>query len=255
MTPGLRKLFEAEGMPILGRDDGVAHFLRELQTSPAAGVEVVVLGTDARPATPPEIVAPVSHLETVLEFDLDPERFPFLRSHVLNGRAVVPMAMYLEWFAHTALHNHPGLCFLGLDNLRVMKGAVLHDGSLRLRFQAGRPRREDGRTIIPVELRSASNGQDVLHGRAEVVLGKDYPPPEGRLQVPERPAAFQAQATDRPACFTESSFKASRPSIPSGRKASRCESEQHRHRRRGFGNRCVATGWRIPWQSTAGSRR
>jgi hypothetical protein len=48
--------------------------------------------------------------------------YPFLRSHVLDGKAVLPMAVIVEWLAHGALHGNPGLRFHGFNDLRICKG-------------------------------------------------------------------------------------------------------------------------------------
>ena len=39
------------------------------------------------------------------------------------------MAMIVEWMAHGAIHNNPGLRFHGFNDLRVLKGVTLLDTS------------------------------------------------------------------------------------------------------------------------------
>ena len=48
-----------------------------------------------------------------------------LRSHVIDGRAVVPASLVLEWLVQGALQRNPGLAFLGVDDFAILKGAVL----------------------------------------------------------------------------------------------------------------------------------
>ena len=47
--------------------------------------------------------------------------------HVIDGHAVLPMAMILEWLAEGAVHRNPGLVVRGVDNLRLFKGVILGD--------------------------------------------------------------------------------------------------------------------------------
>ena len=54
------------------------------------------------------------------------ETLPILADHVIDGHAVLPMAMILEWAAEGALHRNPGLVVCGVDELRLFKGVVLN---------------------------------------------------------------------------------------------------------------------------------
>ncbi len=115
-------------------------------------------------------------LKSSLAFDISVERFPFLASHVIDGKAVLPLAMFMEWMAHAALHEHPGLRFQGIEDLKVFKGVILQNGhSKPLEILTGKARKHGGRDLVPVELRStAESGGFVLHARAEIVLGTKF---------------------------------------------------------------------------------
>jgi hypothetical protein len=112
------------------------------------------------------------------ERTVDVESHPVLRSHVLDGRAVLPMALHVEWLAHAALHGNPGLMFHGLNDLRVTHGVMVEDGSAaHLRALAGKAVRRDAFFHVPVELRGKRrDGRDAVHSRAEVVLATALPP-------------------------------------------------------------------------------
>ena len=56
-------------------------------------------------------------LPVAFERALSLDNHPVLAAHVIDGRAVLPMALTVEWLAHAALHGNPGLAFHGLDNL------------------------------------------------------------------------------------------------------------------------------------------
>jgi hypothetical protein len=115
----------------------------------------------------------------------------FLRSHVLDGKAVVPMAMLPEWLAHGALHGNPGLKFYGCDNLSFLKGLVLEaDAVLRLKVHAGDAHKdEEGYYRVPVELRARQDdGREFLHARADIILAEILPAGEARLSSPQGPS-------------------------------------------------------------------
>ena len=124
------------------------------------------------------------------EEEIDVASCSFLRSHVLDGKAVVPMAMLPEWLAHGALHGNPGLKFHGCDNLSVFKGLVLDaDDSLRLKIHAGDATKEEEGYRVPVELRATQkDGGEFLHARADILLMESLPSDEPRLDAPEGPA-------------------------------------------------------------------
>ena len=94
----------------------------------------------------------------------------FLQSHVINGHAVLPVAMMTEWFAHGAMHDNPGLNYHGFRNLHVFKGVTLNaDETIDLDILAGDINKDYDKEIVPVELRRGK----ILHARAEIILAVD----------------------------------------------------------------------------------
>jgi hypothetical protein len=178
VTPALRDVFAKEGIGVIPLDAGAGLLVAELG-DPAGEPELVVLaGTGQRAGG-----ADHPDLSPVLTLDVTPERFPFLSSHILDGRPVLPVAMYLEWMAHAALHANPGLRFVGIEDLRVLKGVVLENGAgVHLELAVSRPQSRDRRTAVNVELRSKMPGGDILrHSVATVLLGTTFGAGEARL--------------------------------------------------------------------------
>ncbi|MEE8320623.1 MAG: polyketide synthase dehydratase domain-containing protein, partial [Gammaproteobacteria bacterium] len=98
--------------------------------------------------------------------------YPFLKSHVMNGHAVLPVAMMTEWFGHGAMHDNPGLLYIGFDELRVFKGVTLTSATaVDLQILAGLSIKSGEIEVVPVELRSGNT----LHAQARVVLATAYP--------------------------------------------------------------------------------
>ena len=199
VTPSLRAVFESEGIGLIPLGDGARYLVEELRSRDDRPVEVVVLGGTrvpdglAIPVAQPQVAvadAPAApQLATAFERPLDLATLPVLRSHVIDGHGVLPMALILEWLAHGALQRNPGLTLCSVDDLRLLKGAVLHDDRAEtLAVLVGKAVREGSQYRVPVELRGIqSAGKTVTHARAEVVLGMTAPRAEQRVELPEQP--------------------------------------------------------------------
>jgi NAD(P)-dependent dehydrogenase (short-subunit alcohol dehydrogenase family) len=171
VNDSLKKLFAKEGVAVIGLADG-GRFLRDELGSGSRAAELVILAKAAS--------STASELHPVLERKLTVAEFPFLSSHVINGKAVLPMAVIAELFAHAALHGNPGLVFHGLDDLRIMKGVLLGAESVAVTVLAGKAKKGEAGFTVPVELRGAGG---VLHASAKVVLAS---------RLPSAPAASSA---------------------------------------------------------------
>ena len=196
VTRTLRELFAAEGIEVIDLAAGAKHLLQELAADPGP-VEIVVLGHGsvlpealAAAATPiAPALAAISvppELARIFERQLDFETSPCLRSHVLDGNAVLPVAMVIEWFGHGALHNNPGLHFCGFDDLRILKGVIITPGeSLTVRVCADRASKQGQQFLVPVELCSGpADHKRTIHARATVVLGAKLPTRKTRGDAP-----------------------------------------------------------------------
>jgi len=185
--PGLKREFDKLGVSLIPPQAGGEAVADELSNAADGSVEVVLGSSfEGREGSCGTGVSPVGSqavrlchtlvfgaTEMSLSFDrsLGVASHPFLRSHVLDGRAVLPVAVAMEWLAHAATHANPGLCLQGLDNLRVLKGVVLDGGSASLRFYTAAPRRSGDVFDVDVELRSVcADGEELSHVRATVVL-------------------------------------------------------------------------------------
>jgi len=198
VTPALRQLFESEGVGLIDLDAGADYLLREMAVTSTQAVEIVVLGRCATAvsavlggAVPPSTAdTAVAHPSLPLAFQrrLDPADHPILDAHVLDGRPVVPVALILEWLAHGALHQNPGLHFHGCNDLRILHGVILEDREPpTLRVGAGKAVKSAGQYLVPVELRTLrADGREILHARAEIVLATqlpEAPPPSAALDL------------------------------------------------------------------------
>jgi acyl transferase domain-containing protein/NAD(P)-dependent dehydrogenase (short-subunit alcohol dehydrogenase family)/acyl carrier protein len=193
VTEALGELFRQEGIGLIPPAEGAERFVAEFNRPAGDPVEVVVLaelegGERFATATRPSESATTDGGEkataeptfaTCFERDLDLEGHPFLRSHVIDRKPVVPLAIIAEWLAHGAVQQNPGLVFHGFDGLRLLKGIILEDGGpYRIRVAAAKAVAEETGFRVRTELKSTNaSGLEILHARADVVLVTKHPSP------------------------------------------------------------------------------
>jgi len=184
VTPALKKLFTQERVGLIPLQAGADFLVREICQTSDRAVEVVLMA-DSAPVGPSR--APVEEpMALAFERSLSVEQCPFLKSHVIDGKAVLPLAMSMEWLAHAALHGNPGLTFHGFDGVRVLHGVILEEESCcTIRVLAGKPVQEGPLTRVPVQLRSTQEAvkkgpvrAETVHVRGEVILAVRLPEPD-----------------------------------------------------------------------------
>jgi len=171
----LKKVFEREGVGLIPLAAGAEALVAEIGERDRGAVEVMIGGTFtveySQSVDGGAGAATQSDLEIVLTRRLDIATHPFLNSHVIGGRPVLPVAIGLEWLAHAALHGHPGMKLAGIEEFRVLKGVVLEQGPVEIQLAAGDAQNDGGYTRVTVELRTR-DAQGAIRGnfRAWAVL-------------------------------------------------------------------------------------
>ncbi|WP_432823186.1 SDR family NAD(P)-dependent oxidoreductase, partial [Trichloromonas sp.] len=178
VTPALKKLFAQEGVEVIGLQAGADYLLSEISTPPGGPVELVILGSRAEAQIDSQVQPPANiYISKAFDLDLSVAQYPFLASHVMDKKAVLPMAMIIEWMGHGAIHNNPGLRFHGFNDLRILKGVTLGpDETCSLQVMTGKALKADGFHVVPVELSGRNgDGQMFVHARAKMVLATRLP--------------------------------------------------------------------------------
>ena len=180
----LKALFEKEGLSLIPLDLGAHLVVDAIRGDDAGPVEVVVLaepnGADrsSERRGQNEAVTPPTpqKRETVFRRGVDLDSLPVLASHVIDGHAVLPMVIIMEWLAAGAVQRNPGLVVCGIDQLQLYKGVIVgpnHKATVEVRV--GKAVRGDGHFLVPAELRGTlANGREVAHARADVVLAERH---------------------------------------------------------------------------------
>ena len=192
VTGSLKPLFEREGLGLIPLEAGARLVVDEIERPGQRPVEIVVLADPTPAEASPtrdghgarrQTAGTNGKLVKVFERKVDLDALPVIRSHVIDGHAVLPMALILEWLAEGALHRHPGLVVRGIDDLRLFKGVVLRDHKpAAVSIRVGKAERRGAEQVVPVEMRGVlENGREVTHARGEVVLGDRHAPGERNL--------------------------------------------------------------------------
>ncbi|MGD0585426.1 MAG: SDR family NAD(P)-dependent oxidoreductase [Oryzomonas sp.] len=195
VTPSLKKVFAGEGIGLIGMKEGGRLLVREIAAT-SEPVEIIALAGVTASSLAIAAPIPETPLAEAFRLNLTVEDYPFIRSHVIDGKAVLPMAMAVEWLAHGALHGNPGFRFHGFNNLRSCKGVIFDQGSTcTLRIMAGRAEKHESLFVVPVELTgSTGDGQSILHFRAEIVLASKLP--EGIRSIVDVPTSPYTPGND-----------------------------------------------------------
>lgn len=169
VNPALRQLFASEGVGVIPLKEGAEALIRELNVERSA-VEVTMIARKLN------VAQPATSLHSVFKQELSVEKAPILKSHIIDGRAVFPLALHLESLAHAALHGNPGLLFHGVNDLRVYQGIQVDNAlAATVRAFAGGSIKSGAEFLVPVELRGERNGREIVHSRAQVVLASRLP--------------------------------------------------------------------------------
>jgi acyl transferase domain-containing protein/NAD(P)-dependent dehydrogenase (short-subunit alcohol dehydrogenase family) len=184
VTPDLRKIFEREGVGLIALEAGADLLLQEFCSAPDGPVEIVVHGKAPHHGEARQVIGTPA-FSRAFELQLSVGEFPFLLSHVMDGRAVLPASIMVEWLAHGALHGNPGLIFHGFDSFKVLKGIRLDEHeTVAVKVMAGRASKRGGFFVVPVEIQSEQSGKLNLNACAEIVLAARLPGQNGRPEAP-----------------------------------------------------------------------
>ena len=191
VTARLKREFQRRGVGLIPSELGARQLVNEMRAVGQTPVEIVVGSTllsiakDSTDKKHPvdEVSYSGNDLSLTFQRDIDLGTHPFLASHVIGGKPVVPLALMAEWFGHGALHENPGLLLQGLDDIRVLKGIKIEGSKKHVRLLAGRAQKSGETYEVPVELRDGVHSNvEVIHSKAKAILVDSLQPaPEYRI--------------------------------------------------------------------------
>jgi 3-hydroxymyristoyl/3-hydroxydecanoyl-(acyl carrier protein) dehydratase len=170
---GLKQMFTQKGVGLIPVSAGARHLIQEMASPDREHTEVVITAAyrDKKKTKPPR-------LTSVAQIEISRQALPILDAHQINHEPVLPFALMAEIMAQTAVKNHPGLTFAGLDDFRLLKGVRPRDEAVLLTVNLGRCTRTDNQYRIPVSLTATpETGPARTHASATAVLKDRLPDP------------------------------------------------------------------------------
>ena len=175
VDPSLKAIFEKEGVSCIPLSSGAACFLQEICQPPELSCEVVVLakfkGQEALMAAG---TLEADSLDATLSQAVSIESMPVLTDHVINGKAVLPAALVMEWLAEAAMALYPDKRLKRIESFQVVSGVRLSAlDSITLSYESGDEKKAvmgDVSLSFQVSSTSAKTKRKTIHYRGAVVL-------------------------------------------------------------------------------------
>jgi len=166
VTPELKRLFAERNVAVIPVDVGTDLLADELAREPRAA-QIVVGGALLPPTREPSADLRSYRIHRALTLDAN----PFLRDHVIGGRAVLPTVCAVGWMINACEALYPGYTFACADDYRALKGIVFDDTLaddyvLDLRETAKSPEELHFDALISSE----ANGKPRYHYKAQITL-------------------------------------------------------------------------------------
>ncbi|MCR5661871.1 MAG: SDR family NAD(P)-dependent oxidoreductase, partial [bacterium] len=182
VNDGLRKEFAKIGAELIPRRSGaltmVANILKSHDDEPE-----VIIGHGFN------LAAVQGNYTEVFSRTADAKADKVLASHVIGGKAVIPIALMANWLAEAAVKANPGLQAVGVDKLRVLRPIKL-DAPVKMTFSACPALVAND--MLSVKARIDIDGH--THVTAEIMLKSGYPEFKGK--IPEITGSYDLSADD-----------------------------------------------------------
>jgi len=115
------------------------------------------------------------HLQRVMRLEAN----PYLQDHVVDGKAVLPMASAMSWICNTAEGLYPGYRVFNFDDYRVLKG-IIFDETLADKYTLVITEQEKSDDTIHVDVMASSQPSGArmprYHYKTSLTLTPKIPP-------------------------------------------------------------------------------
>ncbi len=181
VTPELKTIFEQENIGLIPLKAGGDLLVREISLNGGRHpAEIVVFGPNTKITSSSQVKqrkqsSQTHTYTTALERKLTIDEYPFLISHVLNGKGVLPMSIMIEWMGHSAIHGNPGLRFHGLENFKIYSRLDIGvDNAITIRLKSAKVQKDNNQFIVPIQLCRVVAENEIVHAEADVLLCVKY---------------------------------------------------------------------------------
>ncbi len=170
VTPDLKKEFSRRGVELIPLSAGAAQLVDEM-ANPDRGVVEVIIGGTMNPT--PKDKPP--RMNRTMSLALGPKATPIVNVHKIDHTPVVPFALMADLMGRVATQNNPGLQFIGMDNMRLLKGITLDSEDIVVQVNTGKCQRSGHLLFAPAELVCETG--PLKYAQAQVALAEALPEP------------------------------------------------------------------------------
>jgi NAD(P)-dependent dehydrogenase (short-subunit alcohol dehydrogenase family) len=188
VTPQLREYFDNLNIKVIPIEVGTRMLVAEMRSNGQSPAQIVI-GS----AIQPQPAAPTAELNTIqLRRTLRLADNPFLRDHVVNNRAVLPMVSAMSWMANACEQLYRGYHFFAFSNYRVLKGIVFDDTLAdEYMLELKDVSKNADEIVIDAMVHSQSpQGKMRFHYSTTIML-RSHLPPAPTLEPPSEPSNSQ----------------------------------------------------------------
>ncbi|MCG8636870.1 MAG: SDR family NAD(P)-dependent oxidoreductase, partial [Desulfobacterales bacterium] len=183
VNDGLKKEFSKRGIELIPLAAGAEQLLVEMGNPDKNCIEVVIGAALTSPD--PNSKSPS---KKVLSQIMGSKASPIITHHKINHEPVVPLAMMVDLFACAAEQNNPDLKFVGLDEMRLLKGITPGDTDLPVQINLTKSTPDGGMQSAHVTLTSRDKkGIETVHANGITLV---------RPSIPEPPALSETAFMD-----------------------------------------------------------
>ncbi|MCD4741648.1 MAG: SDR family NAD(P)-dependent oxidoreductase [Desulfobacteraceae bacterium] len=178
VNKSLKKEFKRRKVDLIDKKAGAHQLVAEMRAKTQTSVEIVI-GAGLFGKKEKQEVS----LTKAFTYNLNNSAAPVLQSHKINGNKVVPFALHMEWLAHAAEKNNPGLYFAGMDQMRLLKGISFPEeseessgNSIEINVKTGKCKKADHGFETEISLFSKNDNNNTFLNSAGIALLKDSLP-------------------------------------------------------------------------------
>lgn len=169
----LKKAFSKKGIELIPLKAGAQQLLKEMGNIEKNNPEVII---GAHLLTPKKSKTP--NLTKAMTLSLGLTTAPVLASHQIAGEPVVPFAVLMDFHAHAAQKNNPGLVFAGMNDMRLLKGIKPGKENLNIHINLEKCKPgKNGYEIFSDITSEDDNNRSFVHSSCTLILKDRRPKP------------------------------------------------------------------------------
>jgi len=181
VTESLKKIFQKKGVGLIDIQEGAKYLIQEMG-NPQFDSEIIIGNTLNN--------KPDDDWQLTMNQEVSLANYPILKSHIIGGYPVVPLALMIEWMIHACLQVNREWHFHGLNNIQVLNGIRLKDDNSAnitvyvktIGIDHNQNTLSNSENIIynSVEVMICDADRPVqtrIHAKATIVLVNEIPPP------------------------------------------------------------------------------